>query len=229
MDIDQAAEETPQPMMGGGRRRGKGLSCRNGSNPRSVARSARPASERTASAQVGSLRHRESNHHVGLVREEERHRYQSDSSDTCARPACGVHCRLAQAIWRYPARVVQAREEMLLQLVQKNVFVFTINIAGLAVDEGTTTSVLWEEHRSLALDVAKRRHRSAGKPSPAKRCRVTNSSMVWSRVSKAIPITSARGAPPPEGWRAPSRLPMRTVSRSRQSEPWPDSWRAFLD
>ena len=36
----------------------------------------------------------------------------------------------------------------------KNVFVFTINIAGLMLAEGTTTSVLWEKHQKLARDVA---------------------------------------------------------------------------
>ena len=53
-----------------------------------------------------------------------------------------------------PCDVLETKEDLLLQLVQKNVFVFTINIAGLVLEEGTTTSMLWEKNQPLALDVA---------------------------------------------------------------------------
>jgi hypothetical protein len=53
-----------------------------------------------------------------------------------------------------PCEVMATQEDMLLQLVQKNVFVYTINIAGLFLEEGTTTSTLWEKHQELALNVA---------------------------------------------------------------------------
>jgi len=53
-----------------------------------------------------------------------------------------------------PCEAMATQEDMLLQLVQKNVFVYTINIAGLFLEDGTTTSTLWEQHQELALNVA---------------------------------------------------------------------------
>ena len=53
-----------------------------------------------------------------------------------------------------PCEVMASKEDMLRQLVQKNVFVFTINIAGLFLEDCTTTSQLWEDHQELALNVA---------------------------------------------------------------------------
>ena len=53
-----------------------------------------------------------------------------------------------------PCTVLESREEMLVNLVQKNVFILTTNIAGLALDEGATTATLWGESRQLALDLA---------------------------------------------------------------------------
>lgn len=53
-----------------------------------------------------------------------------------------------------PCTVLETAEELLIQLVQKNVFILTINIAGLALEEGATTSMLWEDNRPLALEVA---------------------------------------------------------------------------
>lgn len=53
-----------------------------------------------------------------------------------------------------PCKVLTGQDELVFELVLKNVFVFTINIAGLMLAEGTTTSVLWEKHQKLARDVA---------------------------------------------------------------------------
>ncbi len=53
-----------------------------------------------------------------------------------------------------PCRVLRFEDELLFELVLKNVFVFTINIAGLMLAEGATTSTLWQQHQQLALDVA---------------------------------------------------------------------------
>ena len=53
-----------------------------------------------------------------------------------------------------PCNVVGSEDDLLSELVLKNVFVFTINIAGLVLAEGTTTSMLWEKDRQFALDVA---------------------------------------------------------------------------
>jgi hypothetical protein len=53
-----------------------------------------------------------------------------------------------------PCKVLSGQDELVFELVLKNVFVFTINIAGLLLAEGATTSVLWEKHQKLARDVA---------------------------------------------------------------------------
>ena len=53
-----------------------------------------------------------------------------------------------------PCRVPRTEDELVFELVLKNVFVLTINIAGLMLAEGASTSMLWQKHRQLALDVA---------------------------------------------------------------------------
>lgn len=53
-----------------------------------------------------------------------------------------------------PCTVLTGEDELLYELVRKNVFVFTINIAGLALEEGTTTKTLWKKHNELALTIA---------------------------------------------------------------------------
>ncbi|MFA9460389.1 hypothetical protein [Thiohalorhabdus methylotrophus] len=51
-----------------------------------------------------------------------------------------------------PARRVEDYEEMLFELVRKNVYILTTNIAGL--ETGGTTGTLWNHHRELAHQVA---------------------------------------------------------------------------
>ncbi len=53
-----------------------------------------------------------------------------------------------------PCSVLESQEELLYQLVLKNVFILTTNLAGLALEEGATTATLWGENRELALDIA---------------------------------------------------------------------------
>jgi len=50
--------------------------------------------------------------------------------------------------------VLSTEDDLLYELVRKNVFVFTINIAGLVLAEGTTTETLWAQHHELALAIA---------------------------------------------------------------------------
>ena len=50
--------------------------------------------------------------------------------------------------------VLSTEDDLLYELVRKNVFVFTINIAGLVLPEGTTTKTLWAQHHELALAIA---------------------------------------------------------------------------
>lgn len=53
-----------------------------------------------------------------------------------------------------PCKMVHSKEDLIFELVLKNVFVFTINLAGLILAEGTTTSMLWRKNQKLALAVA---------------------------------------------------------------------------
>ena len=53
-----------------------------------------------------------------------------------------------------PCKPLDSKDALIYELVLKNVFVFTINIAGLALEEGATTGMLWDEHQKLALHVA---------------------------------------------------------------------------
>ncbi len=53
-----------------------------------------------------------------------------------------------------PCNILTGEDELVFELVLKNVFVFTINIAGLIMEEGATTSMLWQKHQKLALEVA---------------------------------------------------------------------------
>lgn len=51
-----------------------------------------------------------------------------------------------------PARVLSDRAELLYELVRKNVYILTINIAGLIT--GGTVTELWRNHESLARAIA---------------------------------------------------------------------------
>jgi hypothetical protein len=53
-----------------------------------------------------------------------------------------------------PCRVLADEKELLYELVLKNVFVLTINIAGLVLEEGTTTEGLWTRHNEFARVIA---------------------------------------------------------------------------
>jgi len=52
-----------------------------------------------------------------------------------------------------PCNILSTADDLVFELVRKNVFVFTINIAGLILGDGTTTSMLWQKHENLARDV----------------------------------------------------------------------------
>jgi hypothetical protein len=48
--------------------------------------------------------------------------------------------------------VAQTKQALILKLVEKNLYILTVNLAGL--DTGGTTGNLWSQHRSMALAVA---------------------------------------------------------------------------
>jgi len=53
-----------------------------------------------------------------------------------------------------PCKILSSADELLYELVVKNVFVLTINIAGLVLEEGTTTETLWIQHNDFARSIA---------------------------------------------------------------------------
>lgn len=70
-------------------------------------------------------------------------------------PIHGPHAQLlvdALASVGIPGRIVTTKEEMLYELVRKNVYIVTTNIAGL--ETGGTVSELWNHHEALAREVA---------------------------------------------------------------------------
>lgn len=70
-------------------------------------------------------------------------------------PAYGPHAqRLAEALeaLAIPCRTITTADEMLYELVRKNVYIVTTNVAGLEV--GGTVAELWRQHEPLAREVA---------------------------------------------------------------------------
>ena len=53
-----------------------------------------------------------------------------------------------------PCKILANEDELLYELVFKNVFVLTINIAGMVLEEGTTTESLWTQHNEFARSIA---------------------------------------------------------------------------
>ena len=68
-------------------------------------------------------------------------------------PKAGLIAESLKAI-EIPSNVLSSEEELLYELVLKNVFILTINIAGMVLPEGTTTETLWTQHNELARTIA---------------------------------------------------------------------------
>jgi hypothetical protein len=80
-----------------------------------------------------------------------------DSHALLPSPVYGPNAALiadALAGLEIPAKILSSEDELIFELVLKNVFVLTINIAGLVLEPDATTAMLWRNHRKLALDVA---------------------------------------------------------------------------
>ncbi len=70
-------------------------------------------------------------------------------------PAYGPHAAALSASLNtvaIPARVLASEDELLFELVRKNVYILTINIAGLVT--GGNVSELWRDHQGLAREIA---------------------------------------------------------------------------
>jgi len=80
-----------------------------------------------------------------------------DSKVLIPSPVFGPHAQVifdALATLDIPVKVVNSAKQMELELVIKNVYILTTNIAGLAIETGATVDNLWKQHQQLANDVA---------------------------------------------------------------------------
>lgn len=70
-------------------------------------------------------------------------------------PAHGPHAELMRSALdavKVPCRIVDDANDMVYELVRKNLYILTSNIAGLTT--GGTVEQLWQQHRPLALQIA---------------------------------------------------------------------------
>ena len=80
-----------------------------------------------------------------------------DAKVLIASPVYGAHAQLisdALATLDIPVTKINSADDMALELVIKNVYILTTNIAGLILEEGATVNTLWQQHQSLARTVA---------------------------------------------------------------------------
>jgi len=78
-----------------------------------------------------------------------------DAKVLLASPCFGPNAQLLKAALEsidIACRVVSSAEEMQFELVRKNVYIVTTNVAGLAT--GGTVTELWRDHEALAREVA---------------------------------------------------------------------------
>lgn len=78
-----------------------------------------------------------------------------DSKVLIPSPIFGTHAKLLSDALEgigIATRVVATADELLFELVRKNVYIVTTNIAGLVV--GGNVAELWRDHESLARDIA---------------------------------------------------------------------------
>jgi hypothetical protein len=79
----------------------------------------------------------------------------TDAKPLIASPVAGPRADLlvvALAAIDIPARRVESADELLFELVRKNVYILTTNIAGLK--SGGTVGELWQNHQAFAREVA---------------------------------------------------------------------------
>lgn len=79
----------------------------------------------------------------------------TDAKPLIATPVHGSQAALlVQALQAIdiPARVIESEDALLYELVRKNVYILSTNIAGIV--SGGTVGELWQQHRALATEVA---------------------------------------------------------------------------
>ncbi len=80
-----------------------------------------------------------------------------DSKVLIASPVFGAHAQIifdALATLDIPVKQLNSNKELELELVIKNVYILTTNIAGLVLEAGTNVDSLWQQHHDLAKAVA---------------------------------------------------------------------------
>lgn len=78
-----------------------------------------------------------------------------DAKPVVASPVFGPHadllCEALESL-KIPAEKLDSEQALLFELVRKNLYILTTNIAGLVT--GGNVSELWQNHRTLAIEVA---------------------------------------------------------------------------
>jgi len=78
-----------------------------------------------------------------------------DAKPVVASPVFGPHadllCKALESL-KIPAEKLDSEQALLFELVRKNLYILTTNIAGLVT--GGNVSELWQNHRTLAIEVA---------------------------------------------------------------------------
>ena len=78
-----------------------------------------------------------------------------DVKPVVASPVFGPHADILTAALEalnIPATTLESADQLLFELVRKNLYILTTNIAGLVA--GGNVSELWQNHRTLAIEVA---------------------------------------------------------------------------
>jgi len=80
-----------------------------------------------------------------------------DSKVLIASPIFGQHAQVihdALATLDIPVEILNSAQQLELELVIKNVYILTTNIAGLAIENSATVDDLWQKHQDLAKAVS---------------------------------------------------------------------------
>jgi len=68
-------------------------------------------------------------------------------------PAAAIIEQALEAL-EIPVWELKSEEELTFELVRKNVYILTTNIAGLVLPAGATVDTMWQQHQALAREVA---------------------------------------------------------------------------
>ncbi|SCZ50759.1 NAD(P)-binding domain-containing protein [Thiohalomonas denitrificans] len=72
-------------------------------------------------------------------------------------PAYGPHAAVIESALKtleIPVRELDNEDQLVFELVRKNLYILTTNIAGMELEPGTSVDTLWTDHRDLAGRVA---------------------------------------------------------------------------